>query len=429
MRKTLALILSTVMLLCLISSALAEPAKIRYMTFEDADWQRFTTDFIAKFEAEHPDIKVQYEPTSYDECMTKIKTTIATGTAPDLFWCDAFLELVQKDVFEPLDDYVKKYNIDLSIYDQSLIDMCTYNGHLYALCGWSGMTAIYYNKAIFDQAGVPYPEEGWTWEDVSRIAPLLTSGEGADKVYALNFNLDWMGAIETLCWGNGARLFNEETYEVDGYMNSDKMVDALTWYTSFVKNGYAPSVTTLNAVGGSADELFKNGKLAMYYGFFGFISSLEANEGFDMNNLGVVCLPVGEAGMKPPVNTMFTSAMCIPKDSQYKEEAFQFLVERVSEETMLDFCSHGWATPSIPSIVEKINLMDNPLTYYFGDVLANPDKYEHPHPTGNYHPQYSDITENLVEAVTSIVIDDMDVREALNQATANVVKAMEKAAK
>jgi len=304
-----------------------------------------------------------------------------------------------------------------------MLDMCTYNGKLYALCGWSGMTAIYYNKAIFDAAGVPYPQDGWTWEDVSRVAPLLTSGDGADKVYALNFNLDWMGAIEMLCWGNGARMFDEESLEVDGYLNSDKMVEALTWYTSFVKNGYAPQPAALKAMGGNADEMFKSGKLAMTYGFYGFIQSLRTNGGFDLDQLGVIHLPVGEAGMKPCVNTLFTTPICIPKDSKHKDEAFQFLMARVGEKTMREFCSLGWATPWMPKLIPELGLLDDPLTFYFGDVLTNPEGYTFPHPVGIYHPLYSEITDSIIDAITAIVIENADVKTVLDDAVATVKQA------
>lgn len=415
-KKGIALMLGLLLALTSLSALAAEKTTIRYMTFEDGDWQKFSDSFIQSYMEKNPDVTIQYEPTSYDECMTKLKTTIAAGTAPDVVWADAFLEMVSKGAFLPLDDFIAKYQVDLSAYNQAMIDMCTYEGKLYALCGWSGMTAIFYNKEIFDNAGVPYPQEGWTWDDVSRIAPLLTSGEGADKIYALNFNLDWMGAIETICWGNGARLFSEETMEIAGAMNSDKMVEALTWYTSFVKNGYAPQASTLKAMGGSADEMFKAGKLAMTYGFFGFISSLKANGGFDMDKLGVIHLPVGEAGMKPCVNTLFTTPMCITRDSKNPEEAFKFLLSRVSGDVMREFCGNGWATPAMPSLVPELGLLDSPLTHYFGDVLANSDKYIFPKPTGNYHPQYSQITDALIDAVTKIVIENMDVRQALDEA-------------
>jgi len=393
---------------------------LRYMTWEDGDWQKFSEEFIAKYMEQNPHVTIQYEPTAGSEYMTKLKTMISAGNPPDVAWVDGWQELIPRGVFEPLNGYIEKYGFDISAQNPDLINMVTHDGNIYGLFGWAGTTAIYYNKELFDEAGVPYPQEGWTWDDMKSIARQLTKGEGADKVYGIELPLDWIGAFETIMWGNGARLI-DDNLQYDGVMNSDLMVEAIEWYTSFVKEGLAPQPASAKSMGG-AEEMFKTGKLAMMYGFSGFIQSIKVNGGFDLDKLGVIHLPVAKKGDKPAVNTTFTNPIMILKDSKNKDEAFKFLAARVGEETQREFVSLGWTVPSNANLVYELNMLDDPLLRPFVDPLVNRDKYVYPKPVGAYSPLYSAITENMVRAISQIVLNDADPKAALDEAVANVRK-------
>lgn len=401
-----------------------EKVTLRYMTWEDGDWQKFSEGFIKKYMDQNPNVTIQYEPTAGSEYMTKLKTSLSAGTAPDVAWVDGWQELFPKGVFEPLDEYAKKYNFDIAGQNPSLIKMATYDGKIYGLFGWAGVTAIYYNKKLFDEASVQYPQEGWTWEDCTRIAGQLTKGSGANKVYGINLPLDWIGAYETIMWGNGARLIDDDL-NYEGVLNSDKMAEAMKWYTSFVKEGMSPQPSSLKSSGG-ADEMFKNGKLAMTYGFSGLVQSIKTNGGFDLNNLGVIHLPVAAKGDKPAVNVNFTNPICISKDSRNKDEAFKFLAARVGEETQKEFCSMGWTVPATTKLVNDMNLLNDPLLKTFADPLVNTDKYVYPKPAGCYSPVYTAITDNMTNAISKVVVGNEDIKKALDEAVANIKKAEQK---
>lgn len=401
-----------------------EKVTLRYMTWEDGDWQKFSEGFIKKYMEQNPNVTIQYEPTAGAEYMTKLKTALSAGTAPDVSWVDGWQELFTKGVFEPLDGYAKKYNFDLSAQNQQLIKMATYNNKLYGLFGWAGVTAIYYNKKLFDDAKVPYPQEGWTWDDCKNAAKQLTKGTGANKVYGINLPLDWNGAFEPIMWGNGARVIDDNLI-YDGVMNSDKMVAAVKWYTSFVKEGLAPQPASLKSAGGG-DEMFKTGKLGMTYSFSGFVQSIKSNGGFDLNNLGVIHLPVGQKGDKPAVCVNFTNPICISKDSKNKDEAFKFLAARVGEETQKDFCSKGWTVPTTAKLANDMKLMDDPLLKTFADPLVNTDKYVYPKPSWCYSMVSSAINDNLTNAISKVVVGNGDIKKALDEAVTNVKKAEQK---
>ena len=225
-------------------------------------------------------------------------------------------------------------------------------------------------------------------------------------------------------WGNGARII-DDNLNYDGVMNSDKMVEAVTWYTSFVKEGLAPESTSLIAMGGP-EEMFKAGKVAMIYWFPGLIEAINLAGDFDLlDNLGVVMLPVAKEGDKPAVDILYTNAICISKDSKNKNEAFKFLAARVGKETQKEFVSLGWALPTTTDLIYELKLLDDPLLKVFADPLVNPDKYVFPKPVEVYSPIAEVIIEHMNNAINKIVIGDEDPKKALDEAVANVKKAEE----
>lgn len=391
-----------------------EKIVLRYMTWEDGDWQKFSEEFIADYMEKNPNVIIQYEPVAGSEYMTKLKTSLSSGTGPDICWVDNWKELFDKGVFEPLDSYIEKYDFDIEGQNPSLVEAGSYEDQIYGLFGWAGVTGIYYNKELFDNAGVPYPEDGWTWDECREIAAKLTSGSGAEKVYGLDTQLDWNGQYEVMMWGNGARII-DENLNYEGVMNSDKMVQAVDWYTGFVKEGLSPRSTSLKAAGGG-DEMFKSGKLAMHYAFSGFAQSLRASGDFDMDKVGVVSLPVANKGDKPAVNVSFTNPICINKDSKYKEEAFKFLAARVGAETQRDFCSRGWTVPATSALAIEMGLMDDPLLKTFVDPIVNTDKYVYPKASFSNSLIASALNDSMVNAISAIVVDGKDTKEALDAA-------------
>ena len=397
-----------------------EEVTLRYMTWEGGDWQTFSEKFIEKYMKDNPHVNIQYEPTAGSEYMTKLKVSISAGTAPDVVWVDNWLELLPRGVFEPLDEYAKKFNFPLSEQNQEILEMCSYNGKIYGLCGWTGITGIYYNKELFDKAGVEYPKEGWTWDDVTDMAKKITKGEGADKIYGISLQLDWNGAIEPMMWGNGSRMI-DDNLNYDGVMNSDKAAEAVAWYTSFTKEGLAPRLSALKSMGGT-DEMFKAGKTGMVYSFSGNVKGLRES-GFDMNKVGVIQLPVGSSGSKPAATVLFTNPICVSKDSKNKDEACKFLFARVGEEIQEEFTSMGWTMPAMPKLVDKMNLADDPHLAYFGEVLTKPEKYVFPKPTWWCSPVSSLISENLVNVLTKVIIDNEDPKKALDEAVETIKKA------
>ena len=134
---------------------------------------------IEQFEAENPDIQVQLEPVGSGDYYARILTQIAAGDPPDLLQIgdDAVPMFVDKGAFVPLDDFIASadYPLDTSIYLPGVLEPGKWKGSQYLLPKDFSPMAVYYNKKLFDEAGVAYPTRGL---DVGRLAG---DGAGADQ--------------------------------------------------------------------------------------------------------------------------------------------------------------------------------------------------------------------------------------------------------
>ena len=121
------------------------------------------------FMKEHPEIKIETWNEPWDNYFTKIQSLWASGdpkAVPDvafLWWTPKF---ASEGVLENLDPYIQKSGTDLNDYWPGLLESHKYNGSVYGLPRDIEVNILYYNKDILDKAGVKYPDESWTWDDL-----------------------------------------------------------------------------------------------------------------------------------------------------------------------------------------------------------------------------------------------------------------------
>ena len=166
----------------------------------------------------------------------------------------------------PLDDYLKE-GFDPSIYLPGLLDPGKLNGKQYLLPKDYSPLAVYYNKKLFDAAGVAYPEEGWTWDDLLSTAQALTKDENSDgtpDVWGLQLPAAWTTGFEYWVGAAGGKLISEDGKQFTGYMDSPEVARVVQFYADLY-NKYKVAVppADMNQFGGGNSE-FANGKAAMY---------------------------------------------------------------------------------------------------------------------------------------------------------------------
>ncbi|MCG2801544.1 MAG: extracellular solute-binding protein, partial [Cellulomonas sp.] len=126
---------------------------------------------VSAFETANPDITVKVTTLPYSDYFTALQTDLAGGTVADVFDMEyaGYAALQSSGVLAPLS------GVDASVYKTSLIDAYQTDGAQYALPSSFSTVVLFYNKALFDAAGVSYPTSAWTWADEKAAAEKLTN--------------------------------------------------------------------------------------------------------------------------------------------------------------------------------------------------------------------------------------------------------------
>lgn len=185
----------------------------------EKDRQLWEEEIIAPFQEAHPGIRVILQTSPYPLYVTKSLTSIASGSrlADVMFAEDWFgQELIRKQYALNLMPYVRR---DITIDDFHSETFTEWRGVdqdsavLYGFPASLGLTVLFYNKDLFDGAGVPYPDTTWTYDDLIRAGKQLTrddNGDGTPEQWGLSFDVHYTG-LETVMYSFGGRTLNDNS--------------------------------------------------------------------------------------------------------------------------------------------------------------------------------------------------------------------------
>lgn len=378
-------------------SGSGEPVTIRFATWDTGQSLQFEQEVAKQFEQDHPGIKVQVEPYG-DGFDQKMSAGFGAGDPPDVMYMYNFP--TYQDSLEPLDSYIEK-DADLNIDDfyPGLLNYDRIDGVTYGLPVGFTTRVVYYNKDLFDESGVAYPEDGWTWDDLKQMAIKLTDKGKKQYGIGMRASVDAYGLQGTV-WSNGGSYVSDDGKQIDGYMNGKETVQALQTQGDAIKDGYGVLVGGKNQQSG--DDIFKAGKIAMWE------TGLWPLQGFkDANlNFGTVVTPA--FGDKPLKGVINESAISIAKDSKHKQEAWEFLKFFVSPESI------KIRTADLPvrfSTAKELQLSDDPLYKPFYTMLDRSTNI----PAFLLNPKWDQIDSNLSTAVEAIMLGN-NAQEMLDRA-------------
>jgi multiple sugar transport system substrate-binding protein len=271
---------------------------------------------IDEFQKENPDIKVEVIDIAAAEYPDKMTVMLAAGEEVDVFAVKDFASYsnyLNRNYLTPLNEFVERDGIDLAPYGAAL-DYVKHNGQLMGLPYRSDIYILYYNKDIFDAAGVPYPSNEMTWQEFRETAKKLTSGEGANKIWGAYIH-SWRSQVQcpillttNLTLIDGDYSFLKPAYElVLGMQNEDKSI------MSFAE------IRTSNT---HYRGLFETGRVGMLWMGTWFIGSLLVDE-HDVN-WGIAASPYWP-GSNPGDTVSGLTTLAINSKSTKKDAAWKLV--------------------------------------------------------------------------------------------------------
>ncbi len=331
MKKALALILAMIMLLCTAGLAVAEEAKTLTIVAWDAETTPYLVAQKEAFEAAHPGVTIEYVDVASQDYPVKSKTMLAGGDASDIYMVKELPHLLDWQAAgyaEPLNSYIEASGYDLSGF-AGIESNYAVDGEQYALPFRSDFWVLYYNKDLFDAAGVEYPTNDMTWEQYAELAKKLT-GNGN---YGTHYHT-WLSAVVNWAVCDGENTLIDGDYSDLAYFYQ--------LYQDLEDAGACMAYDELKAAGLHYSAAFENGNIAMMPMGYWFVSTLigAIKDGTCNFNWGIVSVPHKEG---VPAGSSFgnlTGAMINAK-SENKDLAWEYISWLASEEGSLATASTG----------------------------------------------------------------------------------------
>lgn len=295
-------------------------------TIVDYSITPYFKEVMDKFTEMHPNVTFNVIDILNSDYIEKVTTMMAGGEDIDLIYSknnQQYMTLVSNGQIEDLMPYVERDGVDLSIYDGAA-EKLTLDGKLYGLPFRNDLWLLYYNKDLFDQAGVDYPTNDMTWEDWAEMCKQMTSGSGADKVYG-GYLQNWPASVQNMTISDGKHTTIETDYSF--------MKDAYEMVVDLQDNGYIMDYSTISTGSLHYTGTFFNQQVATVYQGTWFNTTLLEQEAageipFEWGMVKAPHMSDGQEG--DAVGAAFP--MCVNSNSAHKEAAWQFVKFLCSEE-------------------------------------------------------------------------------------------------
>lgn len=237
-------------------------AELTY-AFWDATQQPAIEANIAEFNKQYPNISVNLDVTPWGDYWTKLQTQASSDTLPDLFWLNGpNIQLYASNgKVAPITPLVDSGDIDPADYPAALVDLYSLEGVQYGVPKDFDTIGLWYNKALFAQAGVDVPTDDWTWDDLDTAANAISSNLSGDGVYGVAAGMDGQTTYYNTVFQAGGEIVTADGKS--GYAEPEAQKGIQFW-TELMASGASPSMQQLTDT--PADQWFLSGKLAMYYG-------------------------------------------------------------------------------------------------------------------------------------------------------------------
>jgi multiple sugar transport system permease protein len=356
-------------------------------------WGDKTEDDIVRslidaFEVQNPDIKVvRTNVGSPAQLQTKLQTMLASGDPPDLFYLifEKVAAFASQGVLEDIEPYIAHDRSagaadgpDLADFFPATLDAFRYDaqtrrvgkGRLVGLPKDFTCVGFYYNRDLFNRAGVPYPpKSGWTWDefiDAARKIAKLPDCYGAEVV-------TWESMVRIFLFSHGLDLAEPgfqkfRLTEPDVVATLDKL---RSWFhdeqrtllsaKTQLETGQAPFLTGKIGMAGP----FGRWQVPLY--------RLIPTEKFDWD-----FAPMPHAAGKEPSNGVLTVAWSMAREGRHKEQSWRlmkFLMSRQGQEMV---CNTGLAIPVLKSVANSPCFTDpsakpeNDSIFLEGALVARP---------------------------------------------------------
>ena len=315
-------------------------------------WEKF----VQMYTERNPHVKINYSPVADPNAnfYQQLQTSIAGGTPPDVasFQGWEWQTYADKNLLAPIDDFVKRDGFD-ALYPQDVkgvIDTTVRKGAKYLIPLQVATMIMFYAKQPFDDAGIPYPTDDWTFDEFMEIAQKLTNTSGEKKMFGLQANGSWFRDIGWIR-GTGKQEFDSLIDPKKAQFNQPEIVEIVQKMAQDViyTMGIAPSPADTS--GGA--NTFQTGNCAMKYEgpwFFPALNSPDLRSQGKNVPFDAVMMPIYKDESRP--HRGWAEGVVVMQGKKV-EEAWKFASYMGGEEGDKIYCSITGRLPNNLALLES----------------------------------------------------------------------------
>lgn len=348
-----------------------------------------TTD-ISEWEAMNPDYKVVQEYVPWGQCQEKAITLATAGDPVGLAYLGSrtLPQLADAELILP----VEMSDDEQKSYEPSVLGTVQFNGGIWGLPRAFSTKGLFYNKAIFAEAGLDMPNGPQTWDDMLAAGKAITEKTSAKAlgIPAASFD-NTMHAFLNWVYSNGGEVVDSEG---NVKFDSPEIVETFKFYkdmAAFAQDGPVAYDR------GKLEPLFSEGQVAMIVQSFGYRSRTG-----DVD-YGITWIPNGPSG--DHATLLITDSLAVFKGSGVEEASMslaKFLNETERQAKFDDIA--GWTPVRATDISRALTKKDPNWEYFLGSIAS-----------GGPEPQvidYNGLQDVMNEAIQGVILDEISPEEA-----------------
>ncbi len=330
---------------CTIGPQAGAATTVRFMVFGDPAERDAYVELVDSFHAAHPEIRVAltHIPSMLDY-RVRLVTEFAAGSPPDVSLMNyrRFAGFAAKDMLEPLGPYLDRSEV---IAESDFYPVTTeafyWEGVLTCVPQNISSLVVFYNEALFDAAGLPYPADDWDWDNFLETAKALTrdvDGDGRIDQYGLGVEPS-LFRLAPFVWQNGGPVVDNTEQPRRLTITRPPSLEALEWFVAlYQEHGVVPGRVEETAL--DSESRFVAGTTAM------FLNSRRGTPTYreiDAFTWDIAPLPRG----KEEAGILHSDGYCLSATAQDKEAAWTFIEYANSVEGQTIVAHSGRTVPSL----------------------------------------------------------------------------------
>lgn len=356
MKRAWLCLLLPLLLLGVVACDSAESDTVSFMVFGDPAELAAYEALVAAFESAHPDIDIdlQHIP-SQGDYRRRLAAAFSSGAPPDVMLLNyrRFGTFADQGGLTPLTERLAQSDLlrDTAFFPVA-IDSFRWDGELWCIPQNISSLVVYYNRDLFDAAGLAYPADNWSWDaflDAARALTQDTDGDGVVDQYGAGMAPN-LFRLAPFVWQNGGRIVDNVEAPTRLTLEEPQALEALRWFVDLqVREQVVPDAVAESAE--TSQSRFLNGTLAMMFNSRRGVPTYRTIQSFEWD---VAPLPYS----RRPAGILHSDGYCLAATAPNPDAAWTFIEYANSATGQAIIAPSGRTVPSLRAVAESPAFLD-----------------------------------------------------------------------